>query len=291
VNQWEAITTNNATEVRNELVININSEMYGLAGAIRVGKFKYIKTPEPEEDTMFWLLIKKMTEEPITEETNMLHVFKELQSEILSLQTDDNSTYLFDMELNPYERTDGACKVFSECNNLMVHDDYQGVKEMVRERYFYHLSTMVPSSVAFKYDGPLANPDYFNGSLGVPWRDENNLPYVIDDLSQFIPAAAKSSPYSLAHNVSDEAVTAASESALAKSAKGFVVASGEIVALLDATETATAKTTHGDGVATLVQGSSWSSLAAFVALNVLVTFGTAMFSQRFTRRSGAYSPI
>ena len=60
VDQWAAITTTNSTEVRNDLVININSEMYGLAGAIRVGKFKYIKTPEPEEDTMFWLLIKKV---------------------------------------------------------------------------------------------------------------------------------------------------------------------------------------------------------------------------------------
>lgn len=228
-----------------------------------------------------------MTEEPITDETNMIALFKEMQDEILSLQSDDNSTYLFDMELNPYERTDGACKVFSECNNLMVHDDYQGVKEMVRERYFYHLSTMVPSSVAFKYDGPLANPEYFNGSLGVPWRDENNLPYVIDDLSDFIPAAAKSSPYSLTQNVSEEMVASASQTALEKSAKGFVVATGETVALLDATSASPAA---AGGVAEMVQGASWPSLAAFVALNVLVTFGTVMLTQRF-RRSTSYSPI
>lgn len=298
VNQWEAITTNNATEVRNEVVININSEMYGLAGAIRVGKFKYIKTPEPEEDTLFWLLIKEMTEEPITKETNMLHMFKELQAQISELRTDDNSTYLFDMELNPNERTDGKCAVFSECNNLMAHDDYLAVKAMMKERYFYHLGTMVPSSVAFKYDGPLANPDFFNGSLGVPWRDENDLPYVLDDLSSFIPAAAKSSAYSLSGDgATDDEVAAATANALASSAKGFTTATGETVALLDSTgemdAAASARMSASQEAAAVFEraaSSGWASLAGFVALNVLVSFGTVMLTQRY-RGSAVYSPI
>ena len=128
---------------------------------------------------------------------NSKHVFKSLQNRLFVSEDDDNATYLFDMEANPGERTDGDCAVFERCNNLLGHADYGSVHANLRSRFFDYLDTMVPSSVNFKYDGPLANPEYFNGSLGVPWRDENDVPYVTDDLTPYLTDSLRSSVHTI----------------------------------------------------------------------------------------------
>lgn len=287
VNQWDVITTPNASIARNEVLININSEMYGLAGAIRVGKYKYMKTPEPDEDTLFWMMIEKMTQEPVTEKSSLMHIFKELQGTLRQISGKDNSSYVFNMEANPGERTDGECAVFEECNNLLSSPEYSHIHANLRTRFFYHLGNMFPSSVKFQYDGALANPDFFNGSLGVPWRDKNGIPFVIDDLSPFLNTALRASEYTLSNGESGEDFHALfSATGVESEAEKLSIppttreTSWTEEAIEGESTTTTNLVNDATGISQLTAWS-WQAMTAFIVFNIAITSGTVIMTSRW----------
>merc|ERR1711998_466676 len=202
-------------------------------------------------------------------------------------EDDDNATYLFDMEANPGERTDGDCAVFERCNNLLGHADYGSVHANLRSRFFDYLDTMVPSSVNFKYDGPLANPEYFNGSLGVPWRDENDVPYVTDDLTPYLTDSLRSSVHTINSPARNQ------QDVLAIDFDGHNIynqdnnPSGTLTRAVPATQFMLFKMDFSRPMLL-----TWGTIGWLFAFNAVLT-GTVVFLMRqmLKRRPGDYQPV
>ena len=121
---------------------------------------------------------------------------KALREQIWEEGGNDVGTYLFDIDANPYEEArdatvpcdDGA--PYEACHSLLdlpsdapvsaaQVEAWARAEDDARARLRAYAADAARSSTQFEYDGALVDPALFNGSLGVPWRDADNVPFAM----------------------------------------------------------------------------------------------------------------
>lgn len=183
VDQWSALTVAGTAAVREEVLINVNSDEFGGGGALRVGQYKYLVNPEPHEDLLVEGLLDALRTSDPTDADTVLSMINTIRTAIADDTDYMTGEYLFDLDANPYEVDDGSCSTFAECNNLVGESDYSDVLTEMRTTFASYAAQAVTSTAQFQRDGPMVDPANLGGALGVPWRDTLSTPYGSVDLS------------------------------------------------------------------------------------------------------------
>ena len=181
---------------RSELLINANSALFGGGGALRLGRFKYVEVPEPNEDAIYWHTLAWLQTHRAADFAAAHGWLKALREQIWAEGGNDVGAYLFDLDANPYEEArdaDVACDggaAFEACHSLLglpadapvsraQAEAWASAEDDARARLRAYAAGAARSSTQFEYDGALVDPALFNGSLGVPWRDADNVPFAM----------------------------------------------------------------------------------------------------------------
>lgn len=175
---WSSFMTGGAdvTELRTELLINVNSALFGGSGALLMkidgSIYKLILSPEPEESGIYNTIRKALA-------TYMDGVTKEDIASIVNSALNKNlgktrTKQLFDVTKNEGEKEGGTCDDAAACQSLYKNDDYAGILAQMEARWSELASEAAPTTFKFEDDGPLANPGLFNGAWDY-WRIEGAL--------------------------------------------------------------------------------------------------------------------
>jgi arylsulfatase A-like enzyme len=160
--------------LRNELLININSDMFGGSGALLMKSgdsiYKLIVSPQPAESGIYNTIKKALAEigKP-TSEAMATMTKSALNKELGAVRT----TQLFDVSKNEGEREGGDCDDAAECSSLYLNADYADVLAKLQVRWDELEAAAAPTSFSFVDDGPLANPSLFGGFWD-SWRVEES---------------------------------------------------------------------------------------------------------------------
>jgi arylsulfatase I/J len=161
--------TDESSAVRSELLININSELFGGSGALimRSGQhlYKLIVSPEPEESAIY-NTVRKAIATSSSDPDNVVAIIDETLTKKLGKV---RTRQLFDISLNEGEREGGDCSEAAECSSLVANDDYSDVLALLEARWAELSNEAAPTSFAFEDDGALANPGLFGGAWDY-WR-------------------------------------------------------------------------------------------------------------------------
>lgn len=157
---------------RSEILINLNSDLFGGSGALRSGSFKLMVNPEAKEAAIYSKVRNALSTYSATVTAD---AFDKIVAEVHSQVLGQPRFYLFDLENNPTERDDGKCDNPANCFNLYDNPDYRDVVDRLQDAWRRYQSEAAPSSFAWEDDGPLADPSLFVGFWG-PWRDNDNVP-------------------------------------------------------------------------------------------------------------------
>jgi arylsulfatase A-like enzyme len=160
---------------REELLINANSDMFSKSGALRVGDYKIIVNPDPQE-AMIYMKVKAFIQSQATEvdPVDIVNYAKAQGAKLL-----DNKKYVFNVAKNPAELDGGdACQEKEFCANLADYDEYADLVNELSDRLESFRVASAPSSFAWEDDGPLAHPMFFS-NIWTPWRDISGDPKVV----------------------------------------------------------------------------------------------------------------
>jgi len=163
----------NAT-TRTEIVHNVNSDLFGGAGALRVGDFKLVVASRVSESEIYEYGVH-MLQDDVWDQAELSQVIHQ------KLLRSPGASSLFDVSRNPNEIDDPVgCADPAACRDLYDHPDYRDVRLALRAR-FDDLQPS-PSTEQWTDDGPLADPKLFGG-VWSPWRDDLNFPYATYQLA------------------------------------------------------------------------------------------------------------
>lgn len=158
---------------RTELLLNINSDLFGGSGALIAGNFKLIVNPEPDEAAIYSKVRKALaTYTKRLDVATFARVLEDVHDQVLG---DRPTLALFDLDQNPQERDDASCAVPAQCRNLYYLEEYRSVRQDLETRFDEYKRQAAPSTFAWEDDGPLANPANFGG-YWAPWRDGDDEP-------------------------------------------------------------------------------------------------------------------
>ncbi|KAJ8602785.1 hypothetical protein CTAYLR_002591 [Chrysophaeum taylorii] len=152
---------------REELVHNVNSELFGSAGALRVGDFKLVVEARVTESEIYEYG-QHMLQDDNWDPSELSQVIHQ------KLLRTPGSTYLFNIHENPTESDD---------MNLFEDPRYRAVRDMMLAKWDELKNLSRPSTELWLDDGPLADPALFGG-VWTPWRDDQNYPYATYELAQ-----------------------------------------------------------------------------------------------------------
>lgn len=165
----------NAT--RTEIVHNVNSDLFGNAGALRVGDFKLVVEARVTESEIYDYGVH-MLQDDNWDQAELSQVIHQ------KLLRSPGLTSLFDVRRNPNELDAEDCGRAAECTNLADHPAYTKIRDALLDRLDALRKSVTPSTEQWADDGPLADPQLFNG-VWSPWRDDQNLPYATYQLAPF----------------------------------------------------------------------------------------------------------
>jgi hypothetical protein len=204
---WAQLFGGAEATARSEVLINANSELFGSSGALRVGDYKVLVNPDPQESTIY-MQVKAHIQTQSTE------VAPSELAEFAAKQTKnvlENKKYIFNVVRNPTEQDLGeACEVKEECSNLAEVAEFDQLSASLMKRFEEYRKASAPSSFAWQDDGAIANPMFFS-NLWTPWRDLNGDPKVVyEGLARAASLATASASASGAAATSLAALTVAS---------------------------------------------------------------------------------
>ena len=156
---------------RTEVLININSALFAGSGAVRVGDYKLMVNPEPNESAIYSKVRKALAAQKGAVPTD---TFQAVVAQAHKDALGGASVLLFDLRANPYERTDCATGDAASCNLYEVAA-YADVRNDLEQRWASWQQEAQPSSFAWEDDGPLADPALFD-NMWAPWRDGDDTP-------------------------------------------------------------------------------------------------------------------
>ena len=172
VDHWATWVTHDTVAPRDEMLINLNSDLFAGSGAVRVGDYKLIVNPEPVESTIYAKVRKALAAEKGTVTMDGLtSIMKKVHADTIV----KTKVYLFNVIKNPFERTDKECDDVEECHSLYLLDDFAETREKLEKKWAEYQQEMVPSNFKWEDDGPLADPSLFDGVWSA-WRDGDNTP-------------------------------------------------------------------------------------------------------------------
>jgi hypothetical protein len=160
---------------RTEVLINVNSALFGNSAALRAGDYKILVNPNPQEATIY-MKVKAHLQSSSVELTadEVAAVASEMTHVIV-----DGKKYIFNLAKNPTEiDSPNSCDDIEACGNLADVKGYEKLQADLEARLTALRLAAAPSSFAWQDDGILANPQLFN-NLWTPWRDDNGNPKVV----------------------------------------------------------------------------------------------------------------
>lgn len=179
IDLWTQLVPTNtavaATDAREELLINVNSEMFSKSGALRVGDYKILVNPDPQEATIY-MKVKAYIQ---SQETELLPYdivqYAQAQGAVIL----DNTKYVFNVERNPSELDGGDdCEDKEACANLVDYPEYAELVDKLSDRLESYRVASTPTTFAWQDDGALAHPMFFS-NMWTPWRDISGAPRVV----------------------------------------------------------------------------------------------------------------
>ena len=130
VDHWATWVTHDTVAPRDEMLINLNSDLFAGSGAVRVGDYKLIVNPEPVESTIYAKVRKALAAEKGTVTMDGLtSIMKKVHADTIV----KTKVYLFNVIKNPFERTDKECDDVEECHSLYLLDDFAETREKLEE--------------------------------------------------------------------------------------------------------------------------------------------------------------
>lgn len=176
IDQSACLITDCTSYPRTEVVHNVNSELFGSAGAIRIGQYKLIIEARVSEFEIYEYGVH-MLQDDNWDEAELSQVIHQ------KLLRSPGLTSLFNVERNPNEVNTSDCAEFvEECRNLVDLPAYATIKTTLMDRLNKLRSAAIVSTEQWTDDGPLADPRLFGG-VWSPWRDDQNLPYATYQLA------------------------------------------------------------------------------------------------------------
>jgi arylsulfatase A-like enzyme len=239
IDHWSTWITHGTDAPRNEMLINLNSDLFAGSGAVRVGDYKLIVNPEPSESTIYAKVRKALAAQKGTvSKTDLSDILTKVHSDTIA----KTKVYLFNVIKNPFERTDKECDDVEECHSLYLLDDFEDVRTSLEKKWAEYQQEMIPSNFKWEDDGPLADPSLFDGVWSA-WRDGDNTPkahyYGLSRLDEDTEAsssadAGPSSPAMSFASVfgSSSGAAGGSSSAAASSGSGALALFGTATALV-----------------------------------------------------------
>jgi hypothetical protein len=164
-----------APGARTEVLINVNSELFGNSAALRVGDYKLLVNLNPQEATIY-MKVKAHLQSSPTELSadDVAGVALQMTHAVV-----DGKKFIFNLAKNPTEvDSPNSCGDVEACGNLVGVAGYEQLQADLEARLTALRLASAPSSFAWQDDGILANPQLFN-NLWAPWRDSNGNPKVV----------------------------------------------------------------------------------------------------------------
>ena len=177
VDQWDALVSgvSAAASQRTHIAHNINSELFGAAGALRVGEYKLIIEARVTESEIYEYG-QHMLQDDNWDQSELSQVIHQ------KLLRTPGTESLFDVVANPNELDAADCEDARSCSNLYDLDDFADVKAMILDKWAELRDSTPESTEIWLDDGPLADPQLFGG-IWTPWRDDLGMPYATYQLA------------------------------------------------------------------------------------------------------------
>mmetsp|Transcript_91206 Transcript_91206/g.260495 ORF Transcript_91206/g.260495 Transcript_91206/m.260495 type:complete len:611 (-) Transcript_91206:48-1880(-) len=172
INQWRMLVADEPSQ-REEVLINMNSPIWGGGGALRAGRYKLL-VENSVGDSVLYNAGRKMMDGVVLSVDDLESQLQDRRKEVFP----EPNFYLFDLIANPGEDDEGLCEDKVACTNLWDDDEFLDVRAMLLKRWDEYSDGMAESNELWQDDGPLADPELFDGSWG-PWRDDAGTPYAM----------------------------------------------------------------------------------------------------------------
>ncbi|CAM9150156.1 unnamed protein product [Scytosiphon promiscuus] len=180
IDLWEALVQTQAP-ARQTVVINLNSPNFASSGAVRWGKYKLMRNPEPKETVIYSRVQSKLVDKGlVVSEDALADAIATVTSQV---HLSEPKMYLFDLELNPSENVEENCGTdkslgqLESCANLYSLPAYRETRRKLEGMLVTADRESVAPTLRWEDDGPLADPQSFGG--WIPWRDSNGDPLAI----------------------------------------------------------------------------------------------------------------
>lgn len=157
---------------RDEMLVNINSALFGGSGALVVGDYKLIVNPEPAESKIYAKTRKALVaKQGILDQDDFQKILTIVHADVLGSAT----KYLFNIKQNQFEAEEDGCSDAEACSNLYDNAEFADVRQQLEQVWAKFQLESAPTTFMWADDGPLADPDLFGGMWDA-WRDGDNTP-------------------------------------------------------------------------------------------------------------------
>lgn len=170
--QWRVLVAGEKT-LRTEVLIKMNSQLWGGGGALRVGNYKLLVENSVGDSILYKAGRAYMEEELLT--TSELDTLLDARRRE---KFEEPVYHLYNVVLNPSEDDSGNCTIQEACTNLWSSAEFNAVRQNLLDRWHAYQRQMSSSNEIWQDDGPLADPALF-GDTWTPWRDDSGFPYAL----------------------------------------------------------------------------------------------------------------
>jgi len=174
VDQWDSLVTASPS-ARGSILHNINSDLFGNAGALRLGDYKLIVSSRVTESEIYTYgqTMLQDSDWDMTELSQVIHQ---------KLLRNPGETAIYNVVKNPSEQDAGTCADVESCSNLYDLPEFAEVQERLLAKWAEYADAVPDSTEEWVDDGPLADPEHFGG-YWTPWRDASGIPYATYQLA------------------------------------------------------------------------------------------------------------
>lgn len=214
VDQWSSLVSAGPS-ARGSILHNINSDLFGNAGALRMGDYKLIVSSRVTESEIYTYgqTMLQDSDWDMTELSQVIHQ---------KLLRNPGEVAIYNIAKNPTEEDAGDCLDAEACTNLYDNAAFAAVQAELLAKWDEYIETVPESTEEWVDDGPLADPEHFGG-YWTPWRDTSGIPYATYHLAEEThhttlaahepaPAEAKQQAAGAGENVPEDAPAGADHS-------------------------------------------------------------------------------
>ena len=167
VDQWAALVAGERS-ARRHIAHNINSDLFGSAGALRIGEYKLIVEARVSESEIYEYGQHMLQDD----DWDLKELSQVIHQKLLRSPGDQ---HLYNVAKNPSELDTRECDELEACANLYDDPLFAEVQAMMLDKWAELESLNPDSNELWLDDGPLADPANFGG-VWTPWRDEAGVP-------------------------------------------------------------------------------------------------------------------